>query len=266
MHIGIVGFGVVGRALCRMIEGAGSHRIAIYDKYVTPYSSPDQLRAVNNCDLVFVAVPTPFDPVKNACDVSILREVVELVSAPLCIKSTVPPGTTDLLRRETGKKICFSPEYLGEASGHPWAEAYSCGFVILSGAQDVCTLTRQVYESAPPIPLQIVETDTTTAELAKYMENCFLAMKVAFVNQFFDLATAAGSDFQELRRLFLLDDRVGASHTEVTAEHGFGGKCLPKDISAIVAWAKGRADTQLLEAVARYKNSLCSDVSNGLGG
>src|ERR1019366_8556908 len=118
MHIGIVGFGVVGRAMCRMIEGARSHQIAIYDKYVAPYSSPDQLRAVNNCDLVFVAVPTPFDPVKNACDVSIISQVVELISAPLCIKSTVPPGTTDQLRRETGRKICFSPEYLGETSGH----------------------------------------------------------------------------------------------------------------------------------------------------
>ena len=106
-------------------------------------------------------------------------------------------------------------------------------------------------------PLRFVETSVAAAELVKYMENSFLSpTKVAFANQFFDLARAAGVDFVELRRLFLLDERVGESHTQVYEERGFGGKCLPKDVRAIVAWARGRADAELLSALLEYNDHL----------
>jgi UDP-glucose 6-dehydrogenase len=88
------------------------------------------------------------------------------------------------------------------------------------------------------------------------MENAFLATKVAFVNQFYDLAHAANVDYAELRELFLLDARVGPSHTEVFAERGFGGKCLPKDLKAIVAWARDRVDATLLSGVLGYNGRL----------
>lgn len=261
MHIGIVGLGVVGRALYRMINDARSHTMVIYDKYLDSYRSPEQLCALNGCDLVFVAVPTPFDAAQNTCDVSIVTQTISMVSAPLCIKSTIPPGTTNRLRASTGKKIGFSPEYLGETVGHPWTEAYHCGFVILSGDEDVCKATQAVYETSAPTSLQFVRSDSTTAELAKYMENCFLATKVAFMNQFFDLATSAGIDFAELTRLFLLDKRIGTSHTVVMPDRGFDGKCLPKDLQTIISWAGNRADAQLLEAVVRYNGFVRSGGS-----
>jgi UDP-glucose 6-dehydrogenase len=88
------------------------------------------------------------------------------------------------------------------------------------------------------------------------MENAFLATKVAFANQFYDLARAAGVDYEDVRRLFLLDERVGASHTEVHPERGFGGRCLPKDMKSIVAWARPRADATLLEDVLEYNDRL----------
>jgi len=81
-------------------------------------------------------------------------------------------------------------------------------------------------------------------------------MKVVFVNQFYDLARSAGVDYEELRRLFLLDERVRASHTEVYPDRGFSGKCLPKDVKAIIAWARGRADATLLSNILAYNERL----------
>jgi len=72
------------------------------------------------------------------------------------------------------------------------------------------------------------------AEIIKYMENSFLTTKVAFVNQFYDIANLFGADWHRVREGWLLDERVGRAFSAVFADNrGFGGKCLPKDISAI---------------------------------
>jgi UDP-glucose 6-dehydrogenase len=92
------------------------------------------------------------------------------------------------------------------------------------------------------------------------MENCFLATKVAFVNQFFDIAAALNVNFSELRELWLADPRVGSSHSSVTAERGFRGRCLPKDVSAMVAAMKPHGGALLMEAVMQYNTRLCESA------
>jgi len=88
------------------------------------------------------------------------------------------------------------------------------------------------------------------------MENCFLATKVAFVNQFYDVASSLNIDFAELRELWLADPRIGRSHTMVTDERGFGGACLPKDMKAIVAAVNRFGGAPLLEAVIEYNEKI----------
>ncbi|HET7099806.1 MAG TPA: hypothetical protein VFJ52_01540, partial [Terriglobia bacterium] len=100
-------------------------------------------------------------------------------------------------------------------------------------------------------------TNAKTAELCKYMENAFLATKVAFANQFYDIAQGLGVDYDELRELWLADDRVGRSHTIVTAERGYRGRCLPKDISSIIHVATQSGGAPLLEAVVRFNDEVC---------
>jgi UDPglucose 6-dehydrogenase len=90
------------------------------------------------------------------------------------------------------------------------------------------------------------------------MENCFLATKVAFVNQFFDIASAFDVDYLELRKLWLADPRVGESHTSVTEERGFRGRCLPKDISAMISGMQAHGGAPLLEAVRSYNDAVCA--------
>jgi UDPglucose 6-dehydrogenase len=257
MKLGIVGYGVVGKALAKVFRhDAGNPNLVIYDKFLKGMNSPHRRAAIQKCDLVFVAVPTP-PKADGSCDVSAVEEVARWVSPVMCVKSTVPPGTVDALAARTGKTICFSPEYVGETLWHPLKGIESHGFIIVGGPRAACDLVIRVYQQfLGPLPRYIITT-AKTAELCKYMENAFLATKVAFVNQFFDLAQGFGVDYDELRELWLADERVGRSHTIVTQERGYRGRCLPKDMGAIIHAARKAGGAPLLEAVNRYNQELC---------
>ena len=255
MRIGIVGYGVVGKALEALLRGGG-HEILIYDAFLEPFNGPERRAEINSCDLVFVAVPTPEGP-EGRCDISAVEEVVSWVGVPTCIKSTIPPGTVNRLAAKNNPQLCFSPEYVGETKWHPWKDIENHGFLIVGGDRETCNLVVTAYQAVlGPLPRYYM-TDGTTAELCKYMENTFLATKVAFVNQFYDLAQAYGVNFNELRELWVLDERIGRSHTIVTEERGYRGRCLPKDIAAIIQAAKAFGGAPLLEAVDRYNDEVC---------
>ena len=98
-------------------------------------------------------------------------------------------------------------------------------------------------------------TDAKTAELAKYMENCFLAMKVTFCNEFYDIAKAYDINYNELREVWLEDPRIGRSHTFVYEDNrGFSGKCLPKDVNGLIEMANEKnVNVDLMKSV-RDKN------------
>jgi UDPglucose 6-dehydrogenase len=266
MKIGIAGHGVVGSAIACFFARRSEHELAIFDKYRPPYNTAECRESVNASGLVFVCVPTPSGPDGFACDTSAVEECLEWVLPPVCIRSTIVPGTVDRLARETGKAIVFSPEYLGEQPNHPWHVEGACGFMIVGGRPDLCDLAISAYSPCVPETFRFYRTTARTAELCKYMENCFLATKVAFVNQFFDIAGEMGIDFAELRQLWLADPRIGPTHSSVTEERGFRGRCLPKDVSALVAVMKDLGGAPLLEAVLEYNRKVCrvSDERRGL--
>jgi UDPglucose 6-dehydrogenase len=257
MKLGIVGYGVVGKALAKGFHhDAGNSDLVIYDKFVRGMNSPRRRAALQQCDLVFIAVPTP-EGSDGRCDLSAIEEVVSWVKPVMCVKSTVPPGTVDRLAAQTGNTICFSPEYVGETNWHPLKGIESHGFIIVGGKRSACKLVVQAYQQfLGPSPHYYI-TDAKTAELCKYMENAFLATKVAFVNQFYDIAQGLGVDFNELRELWLADDRVGRSHTIVTTERGYRGRCLPKDMASIIHFARKVGGAPLLEAVDRFNDEVC---------
>jgi len=260
MKLGIVGYGVVGKALAKVFRyDSGNRDLVIYDKFLKGMNTPRRRAAIQKCDLVFVAVPTPARD-DGSCDVSAVEEVAAWVSPVMCVKSTVPPGTVDRLAARTRKTICFSPEYVGETMWHPLKGIESHGFIIVGGERAACDLVIRAYQKfLGPLPRYVI-TSAKTAELCKYMENAFLATKVAFVNQFYDLAQGFGVDYDELRELWLADERVGRSHTIVTAERGYRGRCLPKDMGAIIHAAREAGGAPLLEAVDRYNQELCKRV------
>ena len=264
MKIGIVGHGPVGSAVARLLALNQDNQVVIYDKFLPPHNHSSRKGAVNGCDLAFVCVPTP-PAADGSCDLSAVEESVEWIRVPVCIRSTVPPGTVDRLAAGRDRLIAFSPEYLGETPGHPWRNDADCGFVIVGGPAGATELVAAAYRKVTCPDVQFYFTDARTAELCKYMENCFLATKVAFVNQFFDIAQNLGVDFEALRALWLADTRIGPSHTRVTSERGFRGRCLPKDISALVAAMRPFGGAPLLEQVMAYNREVCAraDLSRG---
>ena len=96
------------------------------------------------------------------------------------------------------------------------------------------------------------------------MENSFLALKVTFCNEFYDIAAAHGIDYNELRELWLLDPRIGRSHTFVLPDdRGFGGRCLPKDLSAIIELARRAGVEPMLLEATRAANTTVRNRSAG---
>ena len=190
---------------------------------------------INACDFVFLCVPTPVGP-DGACDTSIVEDCVAWITAPqIIIRSTVAPGTTQRLRDTTSKAIIFQPEYIGETVAHPLADTRQHPFIVLGGPLPECSAVADLYKRYYHSNLRFYFTDSTTAEVAKYMENSFYAAKVTFCNEFYDIARVHGVDYNELREIWLADPRVSRDHTFVYPDNrGFSGKCLPKDVSAIL--------------------------------
>jgi UDPglucose 6-dehydrogenase len=248
--VAIVGYGAVGKGISQLFPGA------------VPYDPPLGLGSkdeVNRCRFAFVSVPTPMSD-DGSADTSIVEEVVSWIESEVIIlRSTVPIGTTDRLRETTGKSIVFQPEYgPAETPDHPFNNLRNVRWAILGGARRDTVRVADLYKTTFSADFTIQQTDARTAELTKYMENAYLAMKVTFCNEFYDIAQAHGIDYNELRELWLLDPRIGRSHTFVLPfSRGFGGRCLPKDLSAIIASAtKAGVRAGLLEAVRDVNRAI----------
>lgn len=255
MKVGVVGYGVVGKHLAQLFLD-GHREVVIYDKFDPEMGSESRQRDINSCDLVFISVPTPASE-DGSCDISAVREVVAWILPPMCIKSTIPPGTVQALTDEFGKQIVFSPEYIGETPFHKSQVTRVPDLVAVGGERCVCERFISAYRDVlGPEPHYFV-TDAITAELSKYMENCFFATKVAFVAQFYLLASHFGADFTQMREIWTADTRVGRSHSTVTGKLGFGGKCLPKDLSAIIARTlESGGQIEFLQAVSEFNTAL----------
>ena len=158
------------------------------------------------------------------------------ITCPLIIiRSTIAPGTTDRLCEKYGRNIVFQPEYLGETPAHMFGNMAERAFIVLGGKPELTSKAADFYKNYYNAMLHIYFCDAVTAEVCKYMENAFYAVKVTFVNEFYDIAKAHGVDFNLLREMWLADTRISRDHTFVIPDaRGFSGKCLPKDCNAIV--------------------------------
>ena len=250
--IGIVGLGYVGEAMVEFFESYNKGGIAICAYDILPKDKINSYRDVyltdkdnlNTCDLGVVCVPTP-QKEDGSCDISIVEEVISWLQTPLILlKSTVPPGTTDYLSRKYNKRIVFSPEYCGESSyWTPYkfhTEIIETPFFTFGGnPKDTSKIVDIFLPITGPVK-QYRQTTALAAELAKYMENCFYATKITFCYEMAQICKTIGADYNEVRELWLLDPRINPMHTCVFEKNTkpFSGKCLPKDLSALIAYSK----------------------------
>lgn len=263
--VAIIGYGYVGEAMARFFKD--HFDVLVYDpKIGTASNTKEQINA--KADMAVVCVPTAMRE-DQSVDTSIVEETVEWLEVPLIlIKSTIPPTTTKKLVEKTGKKIAFSPEYLGEGRyvtqwwkdagyPHPTDMKYH-DFQIFGGERETTSGILEFFKVILGAGCKFVQTDSTTAEIVKYMENSWGGTKVIFCNTFAKIAEAFGSDYNEVRELFLLDGRVERMHTAVFKDSpGFGGKCFPKDINGIVkASLDAGYEPKLLKSILEINNEL----------
>lgn len=250
--VSIVGCGHVGGCMKQLFPDA-----IIYDE-------PKKIgtrEEVNECDFAFVCVPTPMAD-DGSCDTSIVDDVLSWLDPKKCIiiRSTVPVGYTVNKVYDLNKDIVFQPEYYGETTAHPFANPHNRSWITLGGIPDDTKMVAELYQTVFTSELIINQVDSTTAELAKYMENSFYSLKVTFCNQFYDLAECFGVDYNKLRETWLLDPRISRSHTFVYSDNrGYGGSCLPKDTAAIIKQAKEYGLNMELLRVAEEVNRQYHD-------
>ncbi|WP_294411215.1 hypothetical protein [uncultured Ruminococcus sp.] len=254
MRIGIVGCGHVGTAMKKRFPDA-----VIYDE-------PKQIGTkdeINECEIAFICVPTPAKS-DGSCDVSIVESVLSWVQCKtIVIRSTVPIGFTSSMVLKLGKDIVFQPEYYGETNAHPFSDLANQNWISLGGSVDAVNRVVNFYQKYVSAETHFYIADSNTVELAKYLTNAFLATKVIFCNEMYDLADKLGVNYNVLREIWLADPRIGNSHTFVYPENrGYGGSCFPKDTSALLCIGEeAGADMTLLESVIR-KNQLLRKEQN----
>lgn len=256
-QIGIIGYGIVGQAVEYGFKGEDIH---IYDKFKDYLTLPE---VCAKSEFIFVSVPTPIMENESGIDLSIVEEVVGEIAKEVegtdkivILKSTIVPGTTAALQKKYPKvNFCFNPEFLTEAN---FLEDFVKSDRCVVGSSNDLTSRRVISLYKKHFPhMPMFQTDPTTAEMVKYMANCYLASKVIFANEMFDICEKLGIKYEEVKKLVVADHRIFDSHLDITTARGFGGKCFPKDLLALRAMAREKGvDTSILDAVWKKNTSI----------
>ena len=253
--IGIIGQGFVGNAIYQKFKNYFNVLTYDLDKSKCNSTFTDLIM----CNTIFLCLPTPMNT-DGSCNVDILeKELSNLdliadnqeVEKTIVIKSTVSPGTTARWNSlYDSLNLVFNPEFLTEANAVE--DFNNQNRIILGGPRPATTELRRLYSKVFP-KAHIIKTDSTHAEMVKYLTNSFLATKVSFANEIYQICDKLKVDYDKVVEYATLDDRLGKSHWNVPGpdgDFGFGGHCLPKDLSALIFLAMNlNTETNVLNAV-----------------
>jgi len=249
--IAIIGMGYVGTQHLKLFPDAIQ---------IDPPRGLGNYGQTRECELSIVCVPTPMRE-DGSCDTSIVEEVVPRLQSDLVlIRSTVTPGTCDKLP----DNVVFSPEYLGESTyytppQYPQPDnPLQHGYMILGGDEDDCSRIADIFMPVLGPCTRFRFVTRKEAEIIKYAENSFFALKVTFANQLRQICEAAGVNYHRVREGWIDDPRVGPMHSAAFAQKpGFDGKCLPKDTAAVAAYCRTIGiDPLLLDAALRQNEAI----------
>ena len=230
--VGIIGNGFVGES--QAFAFSPTTDIRIYD--INPLRATHTLEETQDSDFTFVCVPTPMRK-DGSQDTSYIEAVFDkaVEGTIYIIKSTVLPGTTQQLQEKyPNLSIVFSPEFLTERTAK--LDMLTQARIIFGGDLELTKEVEKLFAQRF-MNRHFIHTNTTTAELIKYMNNTFFATKVSIMNEFKRLADALSADWDKALYGFAADHRIGDSHLHVPGPDGrmgYGGTCFPKDVNAIV--------------------------------
>lgn len=266
--IGIIGGGVVGKALFRAYLGFCD--VQIWDKQVELSTVGLITDVTKNADLVFLCLPTPQKTGTHELDISAIHDVFRLIKMNnysgelqrinFVLKSTVPIGTTESLHKEYQIKISHSPEFLTERTAYEDAQMPAVNFIGLPEDMRECFLPAEsstsrsllynLYKSRFP-GVKVNELSSNETEAIKLITNAFFATKITFFNEVYQLCNKLSISWEDVRSGILADGRISHSHTEVPGPDGgmgYGGKCLPKDTIQLMRHICGK-DGGIVESI-----------------
>lgn len=203
---------------------------------------------VDSVSLILITVGTPTEPQTGHANLSAIKTVISEIAGliksakTIVIKSTVPPGTTRQLQKmmnQLNPEICCdfvcNPEFLREGAAvydFMNADRIICGAQTENAIDQMHTLYQALIQKNVPI----IHTNLESAESIKYASNCFLATKIAFINEMSNLCEKVGADIDQVVAGMGIDPRIGSSYLKVGP--GFGGSCFPKDTQALNQYAQ----------------------------
>lgn len=242
INIGIIGKGTVGSAI---YNGLLRHRydVTFYDPNIFNSLSMEDIIQRNN--ILFICVPTPSKE-DGSIDLTIIDNTIHKISLLIqnnekliVIKSTVIPGTTESYQNKYNKpniKFIYCPEFLDNDTAYQDFETpHKVIIGHTEGSEKWSNTLIKLYSNFIDAKY-IFEMRATEAEMVKYMTNSYYVTKVVFANTMYEICKKLNIDYDTVKKAFICNPRIGDSHFEILHKggRGAGGKCLPKDLSALV--------------------------------
>lgn len=230
--IGFIGQGFIGKNYADDFE----HRGYSVVRYALEKPYQENKEKIKNCDLVFIAVPTPTTP--KGFDDSIVRKAIALVGKGkiVIIKSTILPGSTKSFRKQYPDRIIFySPEFLSEATAAQDASNPFSNILGMSTDNEAHRrAAKHIHTLLPKAPF-ILTCDSTEAEIIKYAHNGSGYTQIIFFNLMYDLAEALGGNWNSIQSALLADPLISSRYAKPIHKsgRGAGGHCFIKDFAAL---------------------------------